>query len=287
MPRRRFFLPIFAMILVFNPGFASGALPAQEADPFYTGLLEKAEGNLKVGRYTEALENLRIALFGLQGHTTFLGKAYAMCGLAHYYSGDRPGSRADLEKALQLLGIAGLQNLDLADSHHQNLLNILNYFRIPGFFDPTPPRRSIDELNKALAENPRDAAAAYELAEQLLEQNDLKKAKKTLEKLVKQRTDVAEALFRLGLMHYERKKYKDAGRFLARFLEEAARRSVSEHQLATGRALEILCAHYRGDRKRAERLIAATRTILTPERILSLPMDGRDQSVLQSLFRVP
>jgi len=286
MHRSRLARLLLAIVLAGGLTPVADSAGIQEVDPFYTRLLEKAEQNLMEGRYSDVLENIRVALFGLNGHEQLVGKAFTLSGLCRYYLGEKTISRADLEKAHRILGADGLRALDLENSHQANLMNILNYFRFSGFFNPIPQVLSIPDLEKILDSNPRDSGAAYQLADLYFNGGHLNKARKTLGALLHHLPEETEALFRLGEMHYKKKKYKEAGRFLARFAEAAAQRNISENRLATGRAYEILSAFHRRDRKRVRQLIEATRTILTREKILALPLEISDRAALAHLLEI-
>jgi tetratricopeptide (TPR) repeat protein len=75
------------------------------ADPFYTNLLNEGKTLYLAGKYDEALENFKIAEFGLLDEKEFLPELYFYYALANYQKGALAESKVLLDKMKTALAI--------------------------------------------------------------------------------------------------------------------------------------------------------------------------------------
>ena len=90
--------------------FTIGVL-AYSADPFYTTLLNEGKALYLAGKYDEALEDFKIAEFGLVDEKEFVPELYYYYALAQYKKGALGESKALLEKMKTALGGGEIDNL--------------------------------------------------------------------------------------------------------------------------------------------------------------------------------
>ena len=76
------------------------------ADPFYTNLLNEGKTLYQAGKHDEALENFKIAEFGLIDEKEFVPELYFYYALAQYKKGAVGESQALLDKMQAILGPA-------------------------------------------------------------------------------------------------------------------------------------------------------------------------------------
>jgi tetratricopeptide (TPR) repeat protein len=81
------------------------------ADPFYTNLLNEGKALYLAGKYDEALENFKIAEFGLLDEKEFLPELYFYYALANYQKGALAESKLLLDKMKTALGITDIDTL--------------------------------------------------------------------------------------------------------------------------------------------------------------------------------
>jgi len=81
------------------------------ADPFYTNLLNEGKALFQAGKYDEALENFKIAEFGLVDEKEIVPELYFYYALAQYKKGAMGESQALLDKMKLALAGADLDKL--------------------------------------------------------------------------------------------------------------------------------------------------------------------------------
>jgi tetratricopeptide (TPR) repeat protein len=81
------------------------------ADPFYTNLLNEGKALYLAGKYDEAMENFKIAEFGLLDEKEFLPELYFYYALANYQKGTLAESKVLLDKMKTALGLADISAL--------------------------------------------------------------------------------------------------------------------------------------------------------------------------------
>lgn len=115
-------------ILCFN-------LISYAADPFYTNLLNEGKALYLAGKYDEALENFKIAEFGLIDEKEFVPELYYYYALAQYKKGAMDESKALLEKMKTALGGSDIDKLAKPKEIERDLsimVRALKYLEQPG-----------------------------------------------------------------------------------------------------------------------------------------------------------
>jgi hypothetical protein len=105
------------------------------ADPFYTNLLNEGKALYIAGKYNEALENFRIAEFGLLDEKEFVLELYYYYSLTQYRKGAIGESKALLEKMKAALGGGDIDKLPKPKEIERDLsimVRALNYLGQPG-----------------------------------------------------------------------------------------------------------------------------------------------------------
>jgi tetratricopeptide (TPR) repeat protein len=126
MPKKILFL--FVLIICFL------AL-APAADPFYSNLLNEGKAFFLAGKYNEALENFKIAEFGLIDEKEFVPELYLYYALAQYKQGAIGESKALLEKMKTVLNNSDIDKLPKPKEIERDLLAMvraLKYLEQPG-----------------------------------------------------------------------------------------------------------------------------------------------------------
>ena len=105
------------------------------ADPFYTNLLNEGKQLYQAGKYDEALENFKIAEFGLVDEKDFVPELYFYYALTQYKKGAIGESQALLDRMKLALGGADLDKLAKPKGIESDLsimIRSLNYLKQPG-----------------------------------------------------------------------------------------------------------------------------------------------------------
>ena len=174
---------------------------AQEVDPFYLQRLEGGERAFLEGDYETAVEELEIALFGIQGDKQLEARANVYLGLSHYYLGNSKEAKTRLREAKNHLGMEGLRalitnesvwfylnrvlvDLKLMESEQKQPAGMVIPPKIPGEKQTrnTMTESMVKNLEQQIKSNPRNVSLYYELNEYHKENGNTKKAKKTLQK---------------------------------------------------------------------------------------------------------
>jgi tetratricopeptide (TPR) repeat protein len=105
------------------------------ADPFYTNLLNEGKQFFLAGKYDEALEDFKIAEFGLIDEKEFVPELYFYYALTQYKKGDVGESQALLDKMKLALGGADLEKVAMPKAIEPELsimVRALDYLKQPG-----------------------------------------------------------------------------------------------------------------------------------------------------------
>lgn len=293
---------LFGMIFL-----TGGILPslgtAQEIDPFYLKRLESGERAFAEGNYKAAIEELDIALFGIQAEKQLKAKAYVYLGMSHFYLHNNEKARTHLKDAKDILGIDGLRAL-IAD---EAVWFYLNRSMIElGLLEPetkqpagtvipqkNPAPKKTASTNVRLIErdlrlqieaNPQNPDLYYALYEHCLANDNPKEAKKTLANLIKKNPEEAKGFFLLGKIQYKERDLKAAEKNLRKVFELQTKVTVEEYVLFEAKVYQILTVRLIGDRSRAYKMLADWSSVLTEERIRYLDLDEQDRGILQGIF---
>ncbi len=283
-------------------------LNAQEIDSFYTRLLNEGEAAFRAGNFRKAVKELKVAVFGIEGHDDILGKAHVFLGLSYYYLDQQEETENHLLTALKLIGMEGISKIELDSGKRDDLSRILAYFGIgkvespaeapdtaqpetgaaPSGEEPSDEallRNRIKELNTYIKDNPKEKEAYYELYEIYHREKQDKKARKTLENLTKQAPLETQALYLLGVMHFKERDFKRAEYYFSRIFTISQSSDVSSEIMEPSHAFNILGFFYRGKKEKAYELAESQQSVLTEEKINQLDIGERNRIVLLEIMK--
>jgi TonB family protein len=158
------FSPLFLALCVFFAPSA-GAFSAQEIDPFYLQLFERAQKSFLAKNYEQAASDFEIAAFGLLGTKTLRAKAYVYISLSRFYLKDMGQSEKYLREAADLTGDDGIDSLDIDKSARPDLDKLMAFFNIQ---QAQPSQRADAPLpqKEETSKKPDEQAAATEAMRQ-------------------------------------------------------------------------------------------------------------------------
>lgn len=110
---------------------ATISVSAQDVDPFYLSLLEKAQKSFLAKNYAGAAQDFEIAAFGLAGNKTLQAKAYVYLSLSRYYLKDMQASEQSLRQAAAIIGDEGFASLEIYESAWPDLDKLIAFFNLP------------------------------------------------------------------------------------------------------------------------------------------------------------
>jgi len=283
-------------------------LNAQEIDSFYTRLLNEGEASFRAGNFRKAVKELKVAVFGIEGHGDILGKAHMFLGLSYYYLDQQEESKNHLITAVKLIGMEGISIIELDSEKRGDLFRILAYFGIgkeeslAEAKDTAQPETTADpsgeepkeeaslsdkikELKTYIKDNPKEKEAYYELYEIYLKEKQEKKARKTLENLTKHAPLETRALYLLGVMNFKDRNFKRAEYYFSRIFTISQSSDVPPEITERSRAFHILGFYYRGKKEKAYELAESQQSVLTEEKINQLDLGERNRRVLLEIMK--
>jgi protein TonB len=119
--------------------FCTGAFSAQQIDPFYLQLFEKAQKSFLAKNYEQAASDFEIASFGLVDDKELRAKALVYLGLSHYYLKDMISSEKYLRGAADLMAEKGIESLKIDESAWPDLDKLMTFFNIRRAQPAQPP----------------------------------------------------------------------------------------------------------------------------------------------------
>ena len=303
---RKFMNKIIAMlsgIIFFMGGFLPSFGTAQEIDPFYLQRLESGEHAFNEGNYEAAIEELDIALFGIQAKEQLKAKAFIYLGMSHFYLSNKEKARTYMKDARDILGMDGLRALITEDAVWFYLNRSMIELKLldpetkqpgdtvipPG--NPAPAKTASTnaiiierDLEKQIKASPQNASLYYFLYEHHLANDNPKAAKKTIANLIKNNPNEAKGYFLMGKIQYKQRELKAAEKNLQKVFELQNNGTVEEYVLLEAKVYQILTARLRGDKNRAYQMLGVWSNILTKERIRYFDIDEQDRGILQGIF---
>ena len=176
------FFRLFLTFLAFL-AFYTSAFPAQQIDPFYLQLFEKAQKSFLAKNYEEAARNFEIASFGLTGDKTLRARAYIYIGLSRYYLKDMKSSEKYMREAADLMGDEGVTTLEIYKSALPDLEKLIAFFKIrPAEQEASPQQPQV--LEKPIKPDPDTPAKSEEKTpEKAPAQEPTQTPQKTLDEL--------------------------------------------------------------------------------------------------------
>jgi tetratricopeptide (TPR) repeat protein len=277
--------------------FCSTLLDSQQVDSFYLRVLERGEQYYMEADYTNALDKLKVAIFGLYGATEHQAKAYVYMCLSYFYLKDAANSEKYLKEAEQLMTTEELLDLDITESARNDLERLVYTLRagnnpIAGLkMLPKIPDEGLlvnthsdqSQLIQGIRENPRNPSLYYKLYNIYRENYNYQGAKKTIEDLVEKNPNEMYGYYLFGIVQYQDKEFKDALSSFDNFFKLSAGLPVREVLLTEVIAYQVLSNYLRGDRNKANELVDQHAASLTRERIRTLPLSEKDKRMLQGI----
>jgi len=245
MTKKILFL-LIAIICLYLVSFA--------ADPFYTNLLNEGKALFLAGKYDEALEDFKIAEFGLIDEKEFVPELYFYYALTQYKKGEVGESKALLEKMKTALGPGDIGKLTRPKEIEGELaimVRALDYLVQPGAKPGSLPFFNL----------------FYETWD-LLQAKKLPEAEAKLKVMAKMNGDEKRQYFLEGLLAFEKGDYKKC----VKRLEKIGR--VLPAEFGEQASFCLAYAHLkRGDAKMSEKY---ARLIKDPDHVHRL-MDLLDE----------
>jgi hypothetical protein len=294
----------FVLFLLAVGGRASFAAQAgQDIDPFYLNALAAGEAHFKAKAFGQAVASLEIAAFGLFARPAELGRARLLQGLCHGYLGVREKIEPELRSAYALLGTDGLAKAEIPDWARADLVKLLKSYQLEapataalrtlpalpsssggGGLRPTPAAGDKAALERIIRENPRQAAAYFDLAAWHEAAGDLAAARRVYQNMLAKIPAEIRAYYETGRLFYLERGYKDAGKWLERYLGFTADLPADPRLVAAAKAYLILSAERRGDAAKV-RTTLRLKPALDEAIVRSLDLSAADRDRLLRLLR--
>jgi tetratricopeptide (TPR) repeat protein len=237
--------------------FSYPLLWGQEVDPFYLKLLNEGEKSYLDKNYKQAIKKLEIAVFGLSGDNNLVGKAYLYISLSHLQLKDRENCELNIRKALDLVGVEGLEKLKIDESARDDLKRIIDYFKIgkeeeeeePEEEKPKKPEEKVlksrvEELEKKIEAEPQNLAYYYELYELYRGKNNVKAARKIIQELIKNNPDELIGPYLMGKIEFSQNSHADALRYFNQVLKPFEEIEKENVLVIKSLIYVSLCLHY-------------------------------------------
>jgi len=286
-----------------------GAAGAQDIDPFYLERLISGERAFLDGNYETAIDELKIALFGVQAEKQLKAKAYLFLGMSHYHLEEKDQARTYLKDAHDYLGTEGLRDLVPDDAVWFYLNRVLADLKMAvsgkpevatgtGTGSRTPAQKPVSKqgtspnaagvarsLEMKIKADPQNTGLYYELYEHYMENDNGGAAKRTLESLIKKNPDEARGYFLLGRMQYRERDLRNAERNLGRVFGLQLKAPVEEFVLLEAKIFQILTTLLSGEKTRAYDMYAQWADRLTEERIRFLDLEEQERAIFQGIVQ--
>jgi len=293
---------IICWVILILGCFVPSRAGAQEIDPFYLQRLISGERAFLDGNYKTAIEELEIALFGVQGEKQLKAKAYLFLGMSHYHLGNKDRATTYLRDARDNLGMEGLRDFVPDDSVWFYLNRILADLKLTvlereqqagaGAPAQRPVQKQAPDSNAAafarnlerqIKADPQNAGLYYDLYEHYTANNNAGAAEKTLENLIKKIPEETKGYYLLGKIQYRQRDLKNAEKNLEKVFTLQEKVPVEEFMLLEAKVYHILTVLLRGDRTRAYKMFAEWSGNLTEERVRFLDLEEQDRGILRGI----
>lgn len=286
----KIFVALLGSLLLLGAGLIAQNT-SQKIDPFYLERLQSGEQAFLVGNYETAIDEMKIALFGLGGEKNLKAKAYVYLGLSYYYLNNRNEATTSLKDAKNLLSMEVLRSLITNETVWFSLNKVLfdlNLLEVESQKGPETVVQSRDpnfakNLEQQIKSNPRNASLYYKLYDYHKGNNNTNEAKKTLENLINKNPNEAKAYYLLGRMEYRQRDLKSAEKNLNRVFTLQNIVSVEDYVLLEAKAYQILTVYLRGDRTRSYRMSAERVNRFTEDKIRFLDLEEQDRRIFMGI----
>lgn len=278
----------------------TSSLQAQD-ETHYINALNRAKALYNAGEYARTIEKIEIALFGIVSDRKAMAECYVYLSLSHFFLKNQEQARENLQTAQSYLDEEGFMGLGLDEDVLFNLESLWYLFNpkssiFPGKTGPASEDSTIvfsddvidstiRSLEQQVKDNPRYVASYYDLYEAYSYKGDEKKAKKTMEELVKNKPRETKAYFLLGKMEYQERKYKDAVKHLEQFFALLGNMPLETRVIQEAAAYHILATNAKDGEDRSLLQARKYAHLLIDESIEDLALSPQDKLVLRGIMR--
>lgn len=301
MKRYRWFACFLLFLLAVGGSASFAAQAGQDIDPFYLNALASGEAHFKAKAFGQAAASLEIAAFGLFARPAELGRARLLQGLCHGYLGVREKIEPELKSAYALLGMDGLAKAEIPDWARADLVKLLKSYQLEapaaasprtlpappsssGSLRPAPEAGNNAALERIIRENPRQPAAYFDLAARHEAAGNSAAARRVYQNLLAKIPAEIRAYYETGRLFYLERVYKDAEKWLERYLGFTADLPADPRLVAAAKAYLILSAERRGDAAKV-RTTLRLKPALDETMVRSLDLSAADRDRLLRLLR--
>jgi tetratricopeptide (TPR) repeat protein len=265
-------------------------------DPFYIRSFTQGKNLYATRDYQEALRKFEIAAFGFANEKELRTKAILFSSLCYFHLKNLQESEKKLKFALQLYEKDGFALLDLESEVSKEIENLLAKFKlkkkeavsrkqqtVSSRQEAVDSKQAAKKLEQDIKKTPRNSSLYYDLYYIYMEQNNLKKAKKTLEKLVVHNPREVEALSLLGKMLYSDRKFKKCEEYFKKIITISNKTPVEENMVNETGAYLILSSSSQGKSNLTKSRVSNWIERLE-NKIDILKLTDREKARLQKIF---
>ena len=264
----------------------------QETDPFYHKLLREGEKSYLNKNYEEAAEKLEIAKFGLHGDKKSLAKAYVYLILSYRYLKNMEKCEEYLKKAVGLLNLNGLEELEIDTSSRNDFENLLNYFNAkvkkeepekspkkpqlerperntkPKELEKIPLKTKYQELQERIKAEPQNLAPYLELYKLHRENDEVKAARNVIQDLIHNNPDELVGPHLMGKIEFSQRNYTDALTYFKQVLRPLGKIQVENPVVAKSLIYISLCLYHLGRRELQESFVKLIKDNISAAQLL-------------------
>ncbi len=281
---------IFLVVAFGIVGVLENTLRAQQVDSFYMDLLKRGEQSYLDNNYEEAIKQFEVAAFGLHNTKDLLAIANLYLCLSHYALNDLEKCEKYLAETETLIEEAGLDSVAIHEKAREDLEEIMFHIRPEEPENPELKGKSQEELEQEIKEldehikaEPTNTELYVNLYKHYLEVKNYKEARKTIEKLVRQKPNEIMGYYLIGVAHYIEGKYDDAADDFNRFFQHSNRVQVEDELLINARAYLILSYYKDGEKEKSLEIMGGSVEVFAIRLIKGLPLDRNDKVLLWNI----
>jgi tetratricopeptide (TPR) repeat protein len=281
---------IFLVVVFGMVGISENTLNAQQVDSFYLNLLKRGEQAYLDNNYQDAIKQFEVAAFGLYNEKDLLAVAKLYLCLSHYALNDLEKCEKYLADTEALIEEAGLDSVAIHEKAREDLEELMFHIKPEEPQNPELAGKSQEELKQEIKEleeqikaEPANTALYVDLYKHYLEVKNYKKARKTIEKLVKQKPNEIMGYYLIGVARYIEGKYDDAADDFNRFLQHSKRVQVEDETLINARAYLILSYYKDGEKDKSLKTMRGAVETFAIRFIKTLPLNRNDKVLLWNI----
>ncbi len=262
----------------------------QEVDSFYMRSFDRGKSLYASGNYRDALKKFEVAAFGFTQEKELRTKAFLYSSVCYFHLKNLQESENKLRFALELSGEDGFASLDLKSEMSAEIENLLVRLKFKKKEagsrqqQTVSSRQAANKLEQDIKKTPRNPSLYYDLYYVYMEQNKIKTAKKTLEKLLVYNPREIEGLSLLGKMLYSEREFKKCEEYFEKIITISNKTPVEENIIDETGAYLILSSFNRVKRKLTQ--IRVSQWIERLEKKIDiLKLTDREKVRLRALFK--